>query len=404
MFYQLKERGAKKMKGGVRKRGNTWYYYFDLGIVDGKRKKIERSAEGAKTKSEAEAVLRRKILEYENAGTVFKPSEMTLHDFLDFWIKEYVELKLKPNTQENYRLTIKNHINPHLGKYKIKSLTPHVLQQFMNMKVREGLSRQTLSIIRGILNKSLKQAVYPYRYIKENPMQYVELMVDKGRKPTREDLKIQSKENLRLLNQQITEDHPFYLPFHIGLHTGVRVGELCGLEWKHVNFEEMTIEIEQQLSKVTHYDEKGKHDEWVVSPPKSTSSYRTIPISKTLADILKKSRKKQLENKMKYGEFYRQHPNHDFICKKENGEHYTPNVIKYQTRELIRGKLGIDFNYHSLRHTHATMLIENGTPIKTVQKRLGHSRSAITEDRYVHLTQKMARDAADIFDSIVKDL
>ncbi|MBX8943234.1 MULTISPECIES: tyrosine-type recombinase/integrase [Lysinibacillus] len=77
--------------------------------------------------------------------------------------------------------------------------------------------------------------------------------------------------------------------------------------------------------------------------------------------------------------------------------------MKYQTRDLTK-KLGIDFNYYSLHHTHATMLIESGQPIKTAQKRLGHSRSAITEDRYVHLTQKMARDATDIFDAIAKDL
>lgn len=279
------------MKGGVRKRGNTWYYYFDLGIVDGKRKKIERSAEGAQTKAEAESVLRRKILEYENAGTVFKPSEMTLHDFLMFWQQEYVQLKLKPNSQDNYRLTIKNHILPHLGKYKLKSLTPHVLQQFMNLKVREGLARQTLSIIRGILSKSLKQAVYPYKYISESPMQYVELMKETNRKPTRDDLKIQSKENLRLLNEHLTEDHPFYLPFHIGFHCGLRVGELCGLEWKHVDFDEMTIEIEQQLSKVRHEDENGKgHDEWVVSTLKSKASYRTIPVGKTLLNILRKAK------------------------------------------------------------------------------------------------------------------
>ena len=208
------------------------------------------------------------------------------------------------------------------------------------------------------------------------------------------------KENLRIMNERISEDHPFYLPFHIGLHCGVRVGELCGLEWKHVNFEEMTIEIEQQL---TRRQKNGK-DYWVVSSPKSVSGYRTIPVGTALMNILKKTLKKQKENKLKYGLFYKQDLEHDFVCKKENGEHYTPNVIKYQTRELITKKLGISFNYHSLRHTHATMLIENGTPVKTVQKRLGHSRSAVTEDRYVHLTQKMARDAADIFDSIARDL
>lgn len=393
------------MKGGVRKRGNRWYYYFDLGKVDGKRKKIERVAEGAQTKAEAERILRRKIIEYENAGIFFEPSEMTLHDFLDFWMKEYVELKLRPNTQDNYFRTIKNHINPYLGKYKLKSLTPHILQQFMNTKVREGLARQTLSIIRGILNKALKHAVYPYRYIQENPMQYVELMMDKERKPTKEDLKILSREKLRILKEHITEGHPFYIPFQIGLHTGVRVGEVCGLEWKHVDFDNKTIEIEQQLTqKMIKDDKTGKFKQiWVVSPPKSISGYRTIPIGDTLLNILKKEKLKQKENKLKYGEYYRQDPNHDFVCKKENGEHYTPNVIKYQTRELIKRKLGIDFNYHSLRHTHATLLIESGVDIKTVQKRLGHSRSAITEDRYVHLTEKMARNAADVFDMISRN-
>ncbi len=108
------------------------------------------TAEGAHTKAEAEAILRRKILEYENAGTVFKPQEITLHDYLDFWMKEYVDLKLEPNTYYNYESTIRNHIAPHLGKYKVKTLTPHVLQQFINLKTREGYARQTLSIIIGI--------------------------------------------------------------------------------------------------------------------------------------------------------------------------------------------------------------------------------------------------------------
>ncbi len=97
------------------------------------------------------------------------------------------------------------------------------------MKTREGYARQTLSIIIGILSKALNYAVYPFKYIKENPMHYVELIKDKSRKPTREDLKIQSKENLRRINSVLNEDHPFYLPFHIGLHCGLCVGEVCGV-------------------------------------------------------------------------------------------------------------------------------------------------------------------------------
>lgn len=389
------------MKGGVRKRGKTWYYYFDLGVVDGKRKKIERTAEGSKTKAEAEVVLRRKILEYENAGVVFKPSEMTLQDFLIFWQKEYVEMKLKPNTQSNYESTIRLHILPQLGKYKLKSLTPHVMQQFLNLKTREGFAKQTLSIIKGILSKSLNHAVYPYKYIKENPMLYVELMKNTDRKPTKDDLKIQSKENLKLINQSLDENHPFYLPFHLGLNCGLRVGETCGLEWKHVDFENQTIEIEQQL--VTNKTEDRKTI-WVVGSPKSVSGYRTIPVGKNLITILKRALMKQKENRIKFGSNYRKSELGDFICKKENGEHCTPATVKYHTLKSVRQKLNINFNYHSLRHTHATMLVESGVPIKTIQKRLGHSRSAITEDTYVHLTQKMARDAADVFDSLTNEL
>ncbi|MFC4305548.1 tyrosine-type recombinase/integrase [Cohnella boryungensis] len=120
-------------------------------------------------------------------------------------------------------------------------------------------------------------------------------------------------------------------------------------------------------------------------------------------EFLRKEKLRQKQNRLRYGEFYAVSDMGDFVCRKESGEVITPAVAKYHTRKASES-LSIDFNYHSLRHTHATMLIEQKLPTKSVQKRLGHSRAAITEDRYVHLTQKMARDAADIFDSITSDL
>ncbi|HHL0970929.1 TPA: tyrosine-type recombinase/integrase [Bacillus cereus] len=389
------------MKGGVRKRGTNWYYYFDLGLIDGKRKKIERKADGAKTKPEAEAVLRRKIIEYENAGTVFKASETTVHDYLMYWQQEYVSLKLKPNTQYNYEQVIRNHILPHLGKYKLKALSPEVLQNFFNIKVKEGWARQTLKIMFGIMSKSLKHAVYPYKHINATPMQYVELMKETSRKPTKDDLKIQCMQNLQRLSNYFHENHPFHIPFHLGIHTGIRVGEMCGLEWKHINFNNRTIEIEQQM--IRQKNEIDGTYYWALGPPKSKSGYRVIAVGDTLIEMLKIEQLRQKQNKIKYGEFYLQSDLGDFICRKDNGEFITTSIAKYNTRKACED-LKIPFNFHSLRHTHATMLIESGTPVKTVQKRLGHSRAATTEDRYVHLTQKMARDAADVFDSIAKNL
>lgn len=380
------------MKGGVRKRYGSWYYYFDLGIVDGKRKKIERKAIGAETKAEAERILRRAITEYENTGTFFEASEITLHDYLKFWFEEYVMINLKHNTKENYKGIIDNHINPVLGKYKLKSLTPATLQKFFNDKHKAGFSRKTLTIFRTVLNGAIKQAVYPYKLINENPMQYVTLPKKDARKSTEADLKILSMTTIKKITDFLDKDNTFYIPFHIGLHTGMRVGEVCALTWDSVNLDVGAITVDKILVNV--------NKEWVFGTPKTASSYRTIHIGATLINILKEHRIWQKTNKLKYGEFY--HAS-DFVCTKENGEPVTPASCKWSGRN-IREKLNIDFNFHSLRHTHATLLLEQGAPIKDIQTRLGHSRSGITLDTYSHLTEKMKNQTVDIFERLMGDV
>lgn len=96
---------------------------------------------------------------------------------------------------------------------------------------------------------------------------------------------------------------------------------------------------------------------------------------------------------MKYGKWY-----HDSnaVCTKEDGELVTPSSVKSHTRRISK-TLSISFNFHSLRHTHATMLLEDGVKPKIVQERLGHSRISTTMDKYVHVTKKMRNEAVDIF-------
>lgn len=379
------------MKGGVRKRSGSWYYYFDLGIVEGKRKKIERKATGATTKTEAEQILRRAITEYENAGSIFEPSEITVQDFFRFWFNEYVMLNLKYNTQENYRGVIDNHINPAFGKFKLKSIKPDVLQKFFNDKKRDGYSRKTLTIFHTVLNSALKQSVYPYKLLNENPMQYVKLPKYEQKKTTESDLKILSMDTIKKINEFLTEENSFYIPFHIGLNTGMRVSEVCGLTWDCVDLANQTITVDKIVI--------NKDKEWVFGTPKTSSSYRTINIGSTLTNILKKQRVRQKQNKLKYGEFYN---SNDFVCTKENGNPVTPASVKTSGRN-IRVKLEIDFNFHSLRHTHSTLLLERGAPLKDIQTRLGHSRSSITMDTYSHLTDKMKNQTVDIFEQIMND-
>ncbi|WP_354313162.1 tyrosine-type recombinase/integrase [Sporosarcina psychrophila] len=144
----------------------------------------------------------------------------------------------------------------------------------------------------------------------------------------------------------------------------------------------------------------NKEGVWVLDPTKAASSERGIHIGQTLVYILKKHRIWLIKNKLKYGAHYTE-SNH--VCVKECGSIVTPSVIKYNTQKM-QEKLGIEFNFHSLPHIHATMLMENGAKVKDIQARLGHSRSAITIDTYSHLTQKMQNASVDIFEQAMRDI
>jgi len=152
-----------------------------------------------------------------------------------------------------------------------------------------------------------------------------------------------------------------------------------------------------------------KEKEWCFDTPKTYGSQRKISIGDTLVNILKKHKLWQKENILKYGKYYakeiydfdsRKYTTADLISTKENGEFVSTESLKYLSR-VVNYDLGIDFNFHMLRHTHATMLIENGANIKDVQERLGHSKLATTMDTYAHVTKKMRSNSVDIFESLV---
>ncbi|MEK5232612.1 tyrosine-type recombinase/integrase [Lysinibacillus sp. FSL K6-0232] len=139
---------------------------------------------------------------------------------------------------------------------------------------------------------------------------------------------------------------------------------------------------------------------WVLDTTKTASSERTIPLEPTIVKLLKEHHLWIKKNKLFYGEYY---PKTDHVCVKENGEPLTPSSTKYNTRKLTE-TLKIPFNFHSLQHTHATMLMENNAKTKDIQTCLGHSRSAITIDTYSHLTEKMQKESVDIFERALDDI
>lgn len=157
------------MKGNIRKRGEKWYYSFEIAKSD--RKRIERV--GGYTKKEAQLALVKAISEYSEMGKTFKISEISVSDYFDYWIREYVKVNCRFNTQLAYIALIENHIKPAFSIYKLKDLSPSLIQEFINKKFLSGFSRSFLVNLISVLGSTLKFVVHPSNFIKDNPIQYI---------------------------------------------------------------------------------------------------------------------------------------------------------------------------------------------------------------------------------------
>lgn len=402
----------------VRKRGQKWQYQFEAAKIEGKRKQITKS--GFNTKKEALEAGVKALAEYNNSGLHFEPSEISMSDYLDYWLENYVKLNLRTNTITGYKGIVEHYLKPALGIYKIKSLTPAILQSYINKRYVNGCTKNHLKQISSILNLSLKYAVHPCKFIKENPMQYIS--IPKYEKKSEEFIKTVTLKEFNNIIDRFPENTDYYLPLMIGFHTGCRIGEVLALTWEDIDFKTKTLSINKSLI----FNDENK--QWYFGSTKTFTSNRIIKIGDTLITILKKSQKKQMENKLKYGKYYKMLYSQEEIinnkrlqrlfilpanispgdlkqqnqiCARIDGNLLTTNGMKYVSK-VVNYELNIDFKFHSLRHTHATLLIQNGANIKDVQTRLGHASIETTLDTYTHSTEDSSKSTVDLFEKISK--
>jgi integrase len=182
-------------------------------------------------------------------------------------------------------------------------------------------------------------------------------------------------------------DNPiYYMTLKIAIHTGMRRGEVLGLQWKHVDLKEQKISVTQSLV----YDEDG----FRFSDLKTASSKRLISIDNDLTNELKKYKAQQNQFKLALGSEYH---DRDLVCCREDGRPIYPRTLAIHFDSLIKKASVPKIRLHDLRHTHATILLKLGENPKVVSERLGHSTVTMTLDTYSHVTPDMQKRTADKF-------
>lgn len=367
----------------------TWRYRFEAAPVGGKRRRVEKS--GFRTKKEALVAGTKAYSEYLNVGRTFVPSEISVADYLDEWL-ELRKPELRPNSIRMYSQRIKLQIKPALGKYKLSAITAADIQRLINDLFAQGVSRETISGVKGVLTNALKYAVEPMGYLQHAPIDGVKLPSRRVRPPvpprTRIREPITPADWMQI--KELLSGRSGYLAFVIGYHTGMRVGEVLGLSWEDIDFDSRTLHVRHQQQRL----EKGIF----ITEPKF-ESVRKISMDDALISELVAEKQYQQRAAL----LDEQYPQYTYdasgklsiggegtpfdpVCRQPNGAILRYDSVLHRVSH-VRKTLNLpNFDFHTLRHTHATMLVSAGISPLLVQERLGHKNIQVTLGLYASLT------------------
>lgn len=417
---------SRELKDGTK----SWGYRFEIASVDGKRKQPSKS--GFKTKKEAQRAGMNALQEYEKRGTIKAPIDISFSDYLDLWMDKACIPELKQTTVDNYQKKIKNHIKPVLGRYRVNTITHEQLQDFVINLYDNGMSLNTISVISGILSKAFNYAVDNYN-LPVSPA--VRLKPPRNKRPKvlsktyKRDIIPQTE--IQAIFERFPETSPSHIPLMFGYKCGMRISEAFAVVWEDIDFDNKTITINRQIQwkqdkERTTKDKatsNGKSDcgngYWYFSNPKY-NSVRTIDIDNSLLELLKREKARQDAMKEYYSDFYTTYYSQspltfngelayydincigtektespvNFVCVRECGT-YISNRTMQHTSSVIRKDIFNNFCFHSLRHTHSSILSGAGMTEKYISERLGHSDTKVTKRVYIHVTDSERKHGID---------
>ena len=352
-------------EGNLRKRKDgRWEGRYTAGHDPETGKAIYKNVLGW-TQAQTKAKLKAAIEEAKSLD-VTRVGKYTVGTWMDEWFENYAKVKVRPSSHQTYRGYIDNHIKPNIGKLPLEKLTSLELQKFYKKLLTsgridrveskhqaKGLSPKTVRNIHQIIASAMKLAK-EQRLIVADPTEGCAL----------------PKLEHRFLRE--AKDSGVFEMYYIELATGLRRGELLGLKWEDIDLEHGSLRVKRQVARID--------GEIVEAPLKTKNAYRTLPLAEDTIAVLQQQRKKTGGS--------------PWVFPSTSGGPISPDSVLHMLHRVLK-RAGLPrVRFHDLRHTFATLALQNGVDIKTVSGMLGHFSAGFTLDTYAHVTTAAQKEAA----------
>jgi len=402
------EEKAKRKKKKAGKRGNNegtiyersdgrWTAQVTVGYdQSGKPKRKTIYGKGRQEVAEKLKTLLHEI----QTGTYIQPIKDTFGNWLLKWLKAYKEPNVKPETYVDYVDLANKHILPHLGDIPLQSIETITIQEFYNFKGKSGrldgkeggLSARRLHMMHQLINGALIKAVRAHM-IHYNPAEDIELPSIKH-----EEFQTFTIDEVNQYLETLRQDR-LYALFLLELTTGLRRGEILGIPRDKFNLNEETIEIVQTLKRKKLDGEQKS--QLIISSPKTKKSKRHIPLLPEVIKEIKKFQAIQRQEKLFFGPKYQDSA---LLFTSELGTPIEPRNLNRKHYSIL-AKAGLKhIRVHDLRHTVATLLLDDGENPSNVSDILGHTKTSTTMDIYGHSTSIGKQRAITRLGNLLKSL
>ncbi len=314
---------------------------------------------------------------------------MTLGEWLDKWLDEYMIFAIRESTLDSYRTMVKNQVKPFIGNKRLASLTTADVQKFYNKIKKEGRVREhpvhgkTLadSMVRGVhmmLHEALDMAVKE-RLLAKNPTNGT--TIPKCNYPEKQIL---GDNQLETFLEAIKGQEYWGDFFYVEVMTGLRRGEICGLKWQDIDFEESKLHVKRSVS-------VKRGGSLNIGETKTETGVRCIQLPPSVAELLKKRRQTAITEWV-FPNFM--HPEQPI----------NPNSAYRKLKVILKNAELPLIRFHDLRHTFATHATQGGVDPKTLAGILGHTNASFTLDTYTHVTSDMQKSASAIVGNMMKNI